>query len=143
MKVSTRTRYGLRFLFELAYNYSENQSVYLNAIAKKQNISEKYLSKIALILKGAGILKSQRGVHGGYVLSKKTSELKLKEIIEVLEGETFLLDCIKNKNTCEFQKRCPTYSFWQEFDNIIEDFLNSKKLQDLVDDYKKKIEEKN
>lgn len=143
MRLSTRTRYGTRLLFELAFNYNTGRPVLLKEIAARQNISEKYLSKIILQLKSAGIVKSERGAKGGYFLAKPPSQITIKEIIDILEGDTFLIDCVKEKNICEFEKRCPTYGLWCELVDVMNNFLKSKTLYDLVVDYKKKISEYN
>lgn len=140
MKLSTRTRYGTRLLFELAYNYYGDRPVILGDIARKQNISEKYLSKIIIQLKSAGIVKSERGAKGGYMLSKPPSQINLKDVIEILEGDTLFLDCMQNKNICDMQNRCPTYDFWYGLVEVTKKYLSSKTLQDLVDEYNKKIE---
>lgn len=143
MRLSTRTRYGTRLLFELALNYETGKPVLLKEIATKQNISEKYLSKIILQLKSAGIVKSERGAKGGYMLAKPPDKTNLKEIVDILEGDTFLIDCVKEKNICEFEKRCPTYDLWYGLVDAMNNFLKSKTLDDLVVDYKKKISEYN
>jgi Rrf2 family protein len=138
MRLSTRTRYGTRLLFELAYNYGK-KPVILGEIARKQNISEKYLSKIVIQLKSAGLVKSERGAKGGYYLSRPPSQINMKDVIEVLEGD-LLLDCIKGKSICEMNNICPTYELWNELMNIINNYLSSFSLQNLVDEYKSKNE---
>ncbi len=142
MKLSTRTRYGTRLLFELAYNYG-NKPVNLGDIARRQSISEKYLSKIIIQLKSAGLVKSERGAKGGYMLSKPPSLINMKEIIEVLEGDALFLDCIKDKAICDMQNMCPTYDFWHGLAEVTNSYLSSKTLQNLIDNYNKKSEKFN
>ncbi|MFA5284396.1 MAG: Rrf2 family transcriptional regulator, partial [Smithellaceae bacterium] len=95
MKLSTRTRYGVRLMTVLAQNYGKGP-VFLKDIAKGENISEKYLSLIIIPLRGVGLINSVRGAHGGYNLSKEPSQITLKEIVDVLEGDCSLVDCVKN-----------------------------------------------
>src|SRR4030042_540461 len=95
MKLSTRTRYGVRLMVALALNYGKDP-VFLKDIAKGENISEKYLSLIIIPLRGVNLVNSVRGAHGGYNLSKEPSQITLKEIVDVLEGECSLVDCVKN-----------------------------------------------
>lgn len=140
MRLSTRTRYGTRLLFELAYNYGHGP-VLLKDISKRQNISEKYLSKIVIQLKSAGLVKSERGAKGGYILAKSPEHVNIKEIVEILEGETLFFDCINREEKCIFQKRCPTYDLWCELVDTVYNFLKSKTLEDLVVDYKRKTGE--
>ncbi len=140
MKLSTRARYGTRLLFELAYNYGRGP-VLLKEISKRQNISEKYLSKIVLQLKGAGFVKSERGAKGGYILAKPPAEINMKDVIEILEGDNLFIDCINGKKECAFQKQCPAYDLWRGLADIACNFLNSKTLEDMVVEYKRKTEE--
>ncbi|MCX8093733.1 MAG: Rrf2 family transcriptional regulator [Candidatus Goldbacteria bacterium] len=140
MKLSTRTRYGTRLLFELAYNYGKGP-ILLKDISKRQNISEKYLSKIVMQLKSAGFVKAERGAKGGYILAQSPADINLKDVIQILEGEPLFIDCVNEKIKCEFEKRCPTYNLWYEMVNVVHDFLKSKTLEDLVVDYKRKIGE--
>ena len=138
MKLSTRTRYGTRLLFDLAYNYGKGP-ILLKDISKRQNISEKYLSKIVMQLKSAGFVKSERGAKGGYFLAKLPSEINMQQVVEILEGDKLFIDCINAQKQCEFEERCPAYNLWLEMANITMKFLKSKTLEDLIDDYKKKI----
>jgi Rrf2 family protein len=140
MKLSTRTRYGTRLLFELAYNYGKGH-IMLKDISKRQNISEKYLSKIILQLKSAGFVKSERGAKGGYMLAKSPRDINMKEVVEVLEGDSFFVDCIDGKKECAFQVRCPTFDLWCGLANVTSAFLKSKTLEDLVTEYNKKTKE--
>lgn len=140
MRLSTRTRYGIRLLFELAYNYGKGHMM-LKDISKRQNISEKYLSKIILQLKSAGFVKSERGAKGGYILAKSPRDINMKEVVEVLEGDSFFVDCADGKKECPFQVRCPTFDLWRGLANVTSAFLKSKTLEDLVREYNKKIGE--
>ena len=131
MKLSTRSRYGVRLMLELALN-STRSSVYLREIAKEEEISEKYLSLIIIPLKAAGLVNSQRGAHGGYTLAKPASEITLKEIVDVLEGDTCLVDCVKNPSACSRSDTCASRDLWTTLSERISQTLGSITLEDLV-----------
>jgi len=131
MKLSTRSRYGVRLMLELALN-SNKGSVFLKDIAKKEEISEKYLSLIIIPLKAAGLVNSMRGAHGGYTLAKPASNITLKEIVDVLEGETCLVDCIKNPSACSRADTCASRDLWTILSDNISQTLGSFTLEDLV-----------
>jgi len=104
MKLSTRARYGVRLMLALAKNYGQG-SVFLREVAKSEEISEKYLSQIIIPLRGAGLVSSSRGVHGGYTLSKSPAEITLQQIVEPLEGNC-LVDCVKNPRPVQGTDLC-------------------------------------
>ncbi|HVN70465.1 MAG TPA: Rrf2 family transcriptional regulator [Desulfomonilia bacterium] len=131
MKLSTRSRYGVRLMLELALNNTGN-SVYLKDIAKEEEMSEKYLSLIIIPLKAAGFVNSTRGAHGGYTLAKKPSEITLKEIVDVLEGDTCLVDCVKNASACPRSGTCASRDLWTIVSDRISQTLVSITLEDLV-----------
>ncbi|MDH7605920.1 MAG: Rrf2 family transcriptional regulator [Melioribacter sp.] len=137
MKLSTRSRYGARFMFELAKNYN-NGPIYLKDIAKKQEISEKYLSKLVILLKNASLISSFRGSQGGYTLAKKPSEISMREIVEVLEGGIEIVDCINKDNFCKKIDGCVTRDVWIKLNSVIRDTLEKITLEDLVENHKKK-----
>jgi len=131
MKLSTRSRYGVRLMLELALNNTRS-SVYLREIAKEEEISEKYLSLIIIPLKAAGLVNSQRGAHGGYTLAKPASQITLKEIVDVLEGDTCLVDCVKNPKACSRSDTCASRDLWTTLSERISQTLGSFTLEDLV-----------
>lgn len=131
MRLSTRSRYGVRLMFELAANYGK-EPVLLRTIAKNQDISEKYLSKIIIPLKSAGFVNSVRGAHGGYVLVKEPDKISVKDIVEILEGDLSSVDCIKNPSLCERVSICPTRDIWCKLDDEISKTLESISLDDIV-----------
>lgn len=140
MRLSTRTRYGTRLLFELAYNYGGGP-VLLKDIAKRQDISEKYLSKIIILLRSAGIVTSFRGSKGGYTLAKPPSEIKMREVIETLEGDMAFLDCTRDEKICNKIAKCPTREFWCRMEEVMNGFLESETLDTIVENYKRKTGE--
>jgi Rrf2 family protein len=137
LKLSTRSRYGLRFMYELALHFGEGV-ILLKQIAKTQNISEKYLSNLAIPLKGAGLITSIRGSHGGYELTKHPSQITVKEMYEILEGDSIILDCIEKGYNCDMNEVCPTRDMWISLQKQIENFMEHTTLQDLVNRYEEK-----
>jgi len=137
MKLSTRTRYGTRALLDLA-RHEDNRPVQLKDIASRQNISLPYLEHIITPLVGAGIVRSTRGARGGLQLSRHPNELKLSEVVQLLEGTNMPVDCINNPESCTRSGFCVTRDVWSEIKTAIDKTLNSITLQDLVDREKKK-----
>ena len=140
MKLSTRSRYGVRMLYELARNYG-NGPVILKDIASRQEISEKYLSKLIIPLKGAGIVNSSRGAHGGYTLSRDPSEINLSEVAKILEGDVTPVECVKDERVCGRVNICPSRDIWRRLDNLINGFLSEITLKELAENGVEKIEE--
>jgi len=139
MKLSTRTRYGVRLMVALAQNYGKDP-VFLKDIAKGENISEKYLSLIIIPLRGVNLVNSVRGAHGGYNLSKEPSQINLKEIVDVLEGECSLVECVKNPSSCERTTICATHDVWAMIGEKISETLSSITLDRLAKNNQEKAE---
>ena len=131
MRVSTRARYGLRLMVEVALNY-EKGPILLKDISKNTDISEKYLSQIIIPLKGKGLIKTFSGAHSGYILSNPPSEIGLKEIVETLEGDLSLIDCINSPSSCDKVNICVTRDIWMRMGEKISEVLSSYTLGDLV-----------
>lgn len=131
MKLSTRTRYGVRLMVALALNYGKGP-VFLKDIAKSENISEKYLSLIIIPLRGVGLVSSIRGAHGGYNLSRDPSQITLKEIVDVLEGDCSLVECVKNPSSCARMPICATHDIWATIGEKISDTLSAITLDAMV-----------
>ena len=139
MKISTRSRYGARLMVELGLHYDEGP-FFLKDIAKLEEISEKYLSQIIIPLKNAGLVNSFRGAHGGYVLARHPSKITMKDIVEILEGDFNLVECVKNPANCSRVSVCVTRSLWNKIGNKISQELNAVTLEDLVKRCKNKQE---
>jgi Rrf2 family protein len=139
MKLSTRARYGVRLMVELALNYGKGP-VFLKDISKRQNISEKYLSLIIIPLRGVGLVNSSRGAYGGYSLAKDPSQITLKEIVNVLEGDCSLVDCVKNPSVCPRVPLCATHDVWAMIGGKISETMNSITLDMLVEMNREKAE---
>ena len=131
MKLSTRARYGVRLMVVLAVNYDKGP-VFLKDVAKGENISEKYLSLIIIPLRRIGLVNSIRGAHGGYLLAKDPSQITMKEIIDVLEGDCSLVDCVRNPSTCPRVSICASHDIWEIIGGKISETLNSVTLDMLV-----------
>ncbi|MCK9554448.1 Rrf2 family transcriptional regulator [bacterium] len=137
MRLSTRSRYGVRLMYDLACSYGGGP-VLLKDIARREDISEKYLSNIIIPLKGCGMVSSSRGAHGGYALAKAPDKVKIKDIIEILEGDLCLVECVKNPGICKRSPFCLSRDIWVDVKEKMDDVLNAVTLKDLVDKNKKK-----
>jgi Rrf2 family protein len=131
MKLSTRARYGVRLMVALAFNYDKGP-VFLKDVARGENISEKYLSLIIIPLRRIGLVNSIRGAHGGYSLAKGPSQITMKEIVDVLEGDCSLVDCVKNPSSCSRVPICASHDIWAIIGGRISETLNSITLDTLV-----------
>lgn len=131
MKLSTRARYGVRLMLALAVKYGKG-SVYLKDIAREEEISEKYLSLIIIPLRTAGLVNSSRGAYGGYRLARDPAQISLKEIMDILEGESCLVDCVKNPSVCTRVKMCRSRDVWRLLGGKISETLNSINLEQLI-----------
>ena len=133
MKISTRTRYGVRLMFELAL-FNGVKGISLKDIASNEGISEKYLSQIIIPLKARGLIISFRGPYGGYALARDPSEISLREIVEILEGGLSILDCLNNSSLCKRSTKCPTRGVWELLNSKIIQTLEAVTLRDLVEE---------
>lgn len=131
MKISTRTRYGLRLLICLA-NSKPDALIQVKEIAKRENIPAKYLEQIIRPLKKAGMLKVVRGAKGGYFLGRPPESITAKEVFNILENETCLIKCLENENACGHKALCSTYDFWNNFNKVINEYLESVTIADMV-----------
>ncbi len=131
MRLSTRSRYGVRLMLALAAN-KQKKPVFLKDIANSEEISEKYLSQIIIPLKGKGLVTTFRGAHGGYLLSRPASEISLREIIEPLEGDLSLVDCVNNPGVCDRANACASREVWDELSSLLLNFLDTFTLEDLI-----------
>lgn len=132
MKISTKGRYGLRAMIDLAAYGAEGTPVFLSDIAKRQGISEKYLEHIFGMLHKANLVKALRGRKGGYLLQKQPDEISLNEIITVLEGPCSLVDCVNDVKVCTKVETCATRDIWMILGNKIKELLNGYTLSALV-----------
>lgn len=132
MKISTRVRYGLRMMIELAMS-SNKDYIPLNKIAENQNISPKYLKQISLILENNGLVKSMRGIGGGYKLARPPEEITAYEIVKALMGKIEVVDCVSTPEVCELSQKCAAREVWLEITEAVSSLLKEKTLKELSD----------
>ena len=131
MKISTKGRYALRVMIDLAL-HNNGQYISLKEIALRQDISNKYLEHIISLLNKAGLVDAARGNLGGYKLSKDPKEYNIGEILRASEGDLAPIFCLTNEGKCEREGKCKSFSFWKGLDNVINDYVNSKTLEDII-----------
>ncbi len=132
LKLSTRSRYGTRMLLDMAQHYNQGP-VQLGDIAKRQNISVKYLEQIIIPLKKAHYVESVRGPKGGHMLSKPPEQISVGEIVALLEEGSSLVDCVEHAELCERSSSCPTRLIWQEASQAMFEKLEGITLADVVE----------
>lgn len=135
MKVSTKGRYALRVMLDLAIN-NTGEYIPLKEISKRQGITVKYMEQIIPMLKRANFLKSTRGNAGGYKLSREPQDYTIGDILRAAEGSLAPVACLEDDvNQCERSRMCITLNFWMGLDKVVNDYVDSVTLQDLVDEY--------
>lgn len=133
MKISTKGRYALRLMLDLA-EYNTGEPVALKDIAKRQEISEKYLEQIISLVSKAGLVQSIRGAQGGYMLRRDPSEYSVGDILRVTEGDFCLVDCLSpGGGECSREASCVTIRVWQKLTDALNSVADSIKLSDLVE----------
>jgi Rrf2 family protein len=137
MRLSTRGRYGTRALLELALHQGETP-VLLRDIAERQRISLPYLEHLITPLIAAGMVRSIRGARGGVLLARVPEEIKLSEVIQVLEGSVAPVECVNNPEICSRSASCVTRDVWGELKKVMTGVLESTTLQDLVERHQRK-----
>lgn len=131
MKISTKGRYGLRAMIDLAI-FSSQHPVSIKDIAKRQDISVLYLEQIFALLKKHSLVLSRRGVKGGYLLAKEAKDINLKEVIEAVEGPIQVVPCLGEDQTCGQAALCPTVFLWKRINQSVERVLEAYTLEDMV-----------
>jgi len=138
-QISTKGRYGIRLMFQLALNYGEGP-VLLKSIAEAEDLTIKYLEHIVPLLKSAKLITSARGPHGGYQLITSPDKINLKDILKILEGDIAPVDCVSLPGVCTRSNTCTARNVWCRLDKSISDTLQEITLKDMVDMYEKTIE---
>lgn len=133
MKISTKGRYGLRAIVDLAI-HSEDKPINLGSIAKRQGVSMNYLEQAFAIFKKAGFVKGTKGPTGGYQLNREPKSISVFEILEALEGE---LSIVEEKEKSTLMSQCVQQLVWQPIEDQINQLLNQLTLEDLIKDYYK------
>lgn len=129
MKISKKSQYGLRAMAYLANNERKFWSI--REISEKEGISFNYLEKILSIIEKGGLLKSKKGIQGGYTLAKNPQEITVGEILKTLEGKMSLTECL-GVESCAKEKICKTKKVWKKIQESIEETINSITLKDLI-----------
>lgn len=132
MKISTKGRYGLRVLVDIAA-HQEKGPVILRDISARQDISEKYLWQVINPLKAAGLVKSTRGAKGGYVLSMRPEQITLLEVVSILEGPVSMVDCVGDPDKCGRSNACVTRGVWGNLEKDIKESMAKVTLKEILD----------
>ncbi|MCI6277211.1 MAG: Rrf2 family transcriptional regulator [Clostridium sp.] len=133
MKLSTKGRYGVKAMVDLAINYGK-EPISIKAISQRQHVSEYYLEQLFSPLRKSGLIKSIRGAQGGYVLNRDPKDIKISEIMYILEGPIEISDCVDG-SSCNNIDCCATRLLWEKIKHSIDSVMESVTLQDIVDDY--------
>ena len=135
MVISTRGRYGLRAMFEIAKAYGEG-TLSIKQIAAAQALSEQYLEQIFAKLKAAGLVESTRGAGGGYSLGASPVQITVGQVLVALEGELSPAECVgEDATACKNVGMCTTHVIWQRIYDGFNNVIHSITLQDMLDDY--------
>ena len=138
MRLSTRTLYGLRLLFQLAAHHEKQGPLQLREICAREQISEKYLSSIIMLLKAQGIVQSVRGAQGGYRLTEAPGKISLYAVVECLEGE--MLPVPETEGMCSDDSQCAVNEVWDKLQKGIRLILDGLTLEDVLRSHQKFIE---
>ena len=136
MKISTKGRYGLRILMDLALHQTEKPRL-IRDIAKSQQISEKYISRLVIALRKAGMIRSVRGVNGGFHIAMKPEEITLLDVIEVMEGPLSIVDCVSMPKKCTHSEHCAPREVWCKLNDDIRGLMRGTTLADILASYEK------
>jgi len=137
MRISTKGRYGTMAMLDLALHYGQGP-ILVKDIARRQNVSERYLEHLLILLKVAGIVRSARGTRGGFTLAKSPSQIRLSEIIRATEGSMAPVECVDDPEGYPRASRCAVYDVWLEMKTAINNILESTTLQGLVEQQRQK-----
>lgn len=134
MKISFKGDYALKIILDLSLNYGRGLTQ-IRDISKRQDIPEKYLEQIIMILKGANYIRTQRGAKGGIFLAKPPSKITLGEIIRLMEGPTSPITCVSTSayTKCGFEKKCVFRDVWLDIKNKINDVVDQTTFEDMVE----------
>ena len=131
MMISTKGRYASRLMLDIAIN-GNGEPVSLKDIAKRQEISEKYLEQIISILNKAGMVQSIRGAQGGYILTREPKDYTVGQILEVTEGSLVPVDCLKQgTKECDKKQTCATIKVWKKIDDAVSNVVDKITLEDM------------
>lgn len=141
MKLSTRCRYGIHAMFDLAQNAGSGPQT-IRSIAERQLIPEQYLEQIIGVLRREGLVSSVRGAQGGYMLSRPPAEITIGQLVRLLEGPVLMADCIDDADACIRSGQCPSRLVWGRLTDCINRVVDSITLQDMLEDHVRLQDEK-
>ncbi len=139
MKMSTKGRYGLRIMLELALNYGR-KTVIADAIAQNQQISANYIHLLVKTLRDAGLITAARGPNGGYLLARPPAEINVLQIIDALEGKIRVVDCAAGGESCARTLECVAREVWEKLNRAVEDTLKEITLDQLVSKHEQALQ---
>lgn len=134
MQIATRARYAVRLMIDLVNHQKDDTPVNLKDIAKRQNISKRYLEQLIIPLKNNGLVKSRLGKKGGFLLGKAPEEIKLLDIIEATRGPINILECLQYPESCERSETCQSRKIWMLLSNRIIEVFSGFTLEDIAQD---------
>ncbi len=135
MRISTKGRYGMRFMLDVAL-HGHGSTISLKDVARRQQISEKYLWQVVHPLKSAGLVRVTRGAHGGFALAREASEITMKDILDAVEGSSALVECSDCPEKCDRSPDCAMQSIWKDLNQQVAGALSAVNLQAIVDKQK-------
>ena len=137
MKISTKGRYGVRILLDLAL-HEGNTPRMIRDISESQQISEKYISRLIIALRRANMVRSIRGAKGGFRLARKPEELTLLDIVEVMEGPLAIVDCVRSPEKCGRNGQCATREVWDRLNSGIREAMRKVTLADMIENSRRR-----
>ncbi|HEK86154.1 MAG TPA: Rrf2 family transcriptional regulator [Candidatus Aminicenantes bacterium] len=132
-RISTKGRYGTRLMLNLAQHYQKGLAARsLKEVAEEEDISIRYLEQIIIPLRVHHLVKSVRGAGGGYTLTRPPAAIKVSEVLQAVEGNCCLVECLEDKNYCPRMSYCAAYEIWKEGTRIMKEYFDSVSLQDMI-----------
>ncbi len=132
MRLSTRGRYGIHAMYDLAVSFKGGPQP-LKAIAERQSIPEAYLEQLMAPLRRDGLVKSVRGAQGGYLLSRSPSEITIGQVLRTLEGDLAIIECLIEEDACDKADGCPTRKVWKQVRDGLNSIVDGITLQDMLE----------
>ena len=136
MKISTKGRYGLRILIDLATHDSTKPRL-VRDIAESQHISEKYISRLIIDLRRARLVRSVRGMKGGFFLARSPKEITLLDILETMEGTLSVVDCVMAPEKCDQNENCTARGIWIRLNEGIRELMRGITFEEILAEYSK------
>lgn len=139
MKLSKKGEYCVRAMMDLAMQDDASQMVFVKDIARRQEISERFLEHVLSALKSCGLVKSARGAHGGFALALHPSKITLLDILRVSQGDLCWTRCAQDPSTCSRSPTCAVHDIWTEFGRVVEGMASAISLAEIVQRQRAKL----